>query len=256
MRIVTINLNGIRSAAKKGFFTWVNHTQPDIICCQEIKAHGEHLENELIIPKGYYSYFLPALKKGYSGVGLYCKQKPLTIQTNHLYAEEGRYIEAHFHNLIVASVYLPSGTTGAERQKIKYQVLDSFFTMLKDFSTAQKNYIICGDFNIAHQTIDLKNWRANQKNSGFLPEERAWLDKVFNELGFIDVYRQTNPTTEQYTWWSNFGNAYNNNVGWRIDYQIASPSLVPHILNSSVYMAERFSDHAPLITDYSLELKT
>jgi exodeoxyribonuclease-3 len=153
-------------------------------------------------------------------------------------------------------VYLPSGTSGPERQDIKYLVLDKFFTTLEQAKHSGKKFIICGDLNIAHKNIDIKNWRGNQKNSGFLPEERAWLDRVFNELGFIDAYRYNNPDIEQYTWWSSRGNAYNNNVGWRIDYQITTPNLAPEIINSYVYTGQRFSDHAPLIVDYNLELKT
>jgi exodeoxyribonuclease-3 len=254
MRVITINFNGIRSAIKKGFFNWVACAQPDIICCQELKAPANMAQ--LLILEGYYAYFLPAVKPGYSGVGIYSKKEATHIYTEHLIESEGRYLEAHFDNLVIASIYLPSGTSGELRQAVKYQALDKFFTMLEQATNnSTKEFIICGDFNIAHQNIDLKNWRANQKNTGFLPEERTWLDKVFNNLGFIDSYRHFNPTKQEYTWWSNRGNAYNNNVGWRLDYQIISASLASKIVATQIYREQRFSDHAPFIVDYDIKFK-
>lgn len=253
MRIITINLNGIRSAAKKGFFEWVITQNADIICVQETKAQMEHLEGLQYRPEGYHCYFSDAHKKGYSGVGIYCRKKPDNIVSGlglHTADTEGRYIQADFDNLSVASLYMPSGTSGEERQSIKFKFLDEYLEVLKRISQESRFYVICGDWNIAHKEIDLKNWRANRKHSGFLPEERAWLDTLFDEVGMIDAFRVINQETDQYTWWSNFGRAYEKNVGWRIDYQIVSPALKDKIQTVAIYKDQKFSDHAPLIIDY------
>lgn len=254
-RVITLNLNGIRSAAKKGFFEWMQQQNADIVCVQEVRAQHADLQHELFQPQGYYNYFHCAEKKGYSGVGIYSKEKPLNVITGLGWPEadqEGRYIEAHFPEFCVASVYLPSGTSGELRQTIKFDFLKRYAEYLKKMIAQSKEIILCGDFNIAHRQIDLKNWRGNQKNSGFLPEERAWMDELFGSLGFFDAFRYVNPDAEHYTWWSNRGQAWAKNVGWRIDYQVVTPGLLSSIKEVSIYKDQRFSDHAPLLIDYGV----
>jgi exodeoxyribonuclease III len=253
MRIITLNLNGIRSAAQKGFFNWVSTQHADFICVQETKAHMTTLDGEQYRPQGYHCYFADAEKKGYSGVGIYCKKQPDKVITHlgwNSSDQEGRYIQADFDDLSVASLYMPSGTSGEERQAIKYKFLDCFLPVLEKIRHGSRNFIICGDWNIAHKAIDLKNWRANQKHSGFLPQERAWLDQVFDHVGLVDAFRVVNKEPDQYTWWSNRGRAWAKNVGWRIDYQVVTPGLKNKIKSASIYKEQRFSDHAPLIIDY------
>ena len=260
MRIITANLNGIRSAANKGFFAWLQKQNADVICVQELKAQAADLTSEMLTPAGYFGYFNYAEKKGYSGVGIYCKIKPdLVIEglghVNKNMADidsEGRYIEAQFGNLSVVSLYLPSGSSGEERQAFKFSVLARLMPHLETLAKQGRDIVICGDINIAHQEIDLKNYKGNRKNSGFLPEERAWLGDLFERVGWADVYRTLHPSTtdECYTWWSNRGAAYEKNVGWRLDYQIATPELAKNAIKSTIYKEQRFSDHAPLIIDY------
>jgi exodeoxyribonuclease-3 len=254
-RIITLNLNGIRSAAKKGFFQWFAQQNADVLCLQETKAQ-EHQLGEIIHPENYHYYFFDAEKKGYSGVAIYTRHKPDKIITGlgFDYADkEGRYIQIDLGKLSIVSLYLPSGTTGEERQKIKYAFLDFYKEVLKKQREQGREYVICGDWNIAHKNIDIKNWRGNQKNSGFLPEERAWLDEVFGTLGYIDAFRVINQQEDQYTWWSNRGQAYAKNVGWRIDYQVVTPGLKDKIKAVSIYKDQKFSDHAPLIMDYEID---
>lgn len=254
-RIISANLNGIRSAANKGFFEWLSSQQADFVCVQELKAQIPDLSPAMLQPEGLHGYFHPAEKKGYSGVGIYSRQAAdqVIIGLGHADIDsEGRYLEVQIGNLSVISLYLPSGSSSEERQTIKYSVMERFYPHLQQLIASGRDVVICGDWNIAHQNIDLKNWRSNQKNSGFLPEERAWFSQVLNELGWVDVYRQLHPdaTEASYTWWSNRGQAWANNVGWRIDYQIATPGLAAKAHTTSVYKEQRFSDHAPLIIDY------
>lgn len=254
MRIITFNANGIRSAIKKGFFDWVQTQKADVICLQETRAQEAQVK-EIIELAGYQSYYFEAEKKGYSGVAIYSRKKPDNIITGLGWESadrEGRYIQFDFPSLSVASLYMPSGTAGEIRQAVKFQFLSAYEKILKQQRKQKREYIICGDWNIAHKTIDLKNWRANQKNSGFLPEERAWLDNVLGPLGYVDAFREINQLPEQYTWWSNRGRAWEKNVGWRIDYQIVTPGLKNKIKTTKVYKAQRFSDHAPLLIDYDL----
>ncbi len=260
MRIISANLNGIRSAATKGFFDWLPSQQADVVCVQELKAQAADLKPEFIQPDGLSGVFHYAEKKGYSGVGLYTRKPPRTIIEGLGLPEfdaEGRYIEAGFDNpdggtLSVISLYQPSGSSSDERQQAKFRFLDAFFPHLETLIKSGREIIICGDWNIAHKEIDLKNWKSNQKNSGFLPEERAWMTRLFDETGWVDVYRSLYPehTGEAYTWWSNRGQAYAKNVGWRIDYQIATPGIAAKAKSAFVYKDQRFSDHAPLIVDY------
>ena len=255
LKIITINLNGIRSAAKKDFFVWLEKQNADVVCLQETRAQLAHLPDPLFRPQGYHCYFHDAEKKGYSGVGIYSKCKPNKIATGlgwPIADQEGRYIQADFNQYSVASLYMPSGTSGEERQAHKYEFMANYLKQLKKISQSNRPFIICGDWNIAHKNIDLKNWRGNQKNSGFLPKERAWLDELFDQVGFIDAFRIVNQATEQYTWWSNRGQAWAKNVGWRIDYQIVTPNLANKIKSAEIFKDQKFSDHAPLIMEYHL----
>jgi exodeoxyribonuclease-3 len=253
-RIVTLNANGIRSAANKGLFRWIERIDPDVLCLQEIKAHEGDIPEVHRRPDGLHAFFQCAQKKGYSGTALYAKKKPRAVQCGFGNAEfdaEGRYVEAQFGNVTVISVYFPSGSSGEERQQAKYRFLDAFYPHLQQLRATGREVIFCGDINIAHQEIDLKNWRGNQKNSGFLPQERAWLSRVLSEQHWVDVHRRLDPRPEQYTWWSNRGQAWAKNVGWRIDYQIATPGVAAKAQAVRIYTKQRFSDHAPLIIDYS-----
>jgi exodeoxyribonuclease-3 len=252
-----VNLNGIRSAANKGFYAWLQKQDADVICMQELKAQAADMTTEMLAPAGYFSCFHYAGKKGYSGIGIYSKRKPDTVIEGLGIADidaEGRYLEAQFGNLSVISLYLPSGSSGEERQAFKFSVMERFMPHLELLKACGREVVICGDWNIAHNEIDLKNWRGNRKNSGFLPEERAWLTDLFGRVSWVDVYRSLHPETTDdcYTWWSNRGQAWAKNVGWRIDYQIATPEIAAKARLASIYKAERFSDHAPLIIDYEV----
>jgi exodeoxyribonuclease-3 len=255
MRIITLNCNGIRSAAGKGLFQWLPAQGADVVCLQETKAQEHQLEDAIFRPAGYHCRYFDAERKGYSGVAVFSRRKPDRVIRGMGVAEfdqEGRYLEFQFGRLSVVSLYLPSGSAGPERQASKFRFLEAFLPYLKKLGRRSRDYVLCGDFNIAHQPIDLKNWRSNQKNSGFLPEERAWLDRVFGELRWVDAFREVDPRPDQYTWWSNRGQARTKNVGWRIDYQIASPSLAGKARAASIFKDAWFSDHAPLTMDYSL----
>jgi len=259
MRIITLNLNGIRAASRKGVYPWFAGQDADVICLQELKAQAPDLTIEMLNPPGLHGYFHYADKKGYSGVGLYTKRQPDRIIEGMGVADidmEGRYIEACFANLCVISLYLPSGSSSPDRQEAKFSFMARFLPHLEGIIASGREVVLCGDWNIAHREIDLKNWKSNQKNSGFLPEERAWLSEVFDRLGFVDIYRSLYPehTGEAYTWWSNRGQAWAKNVGWRIDYQIATPGIAAAARSASIYKAQRFSDHAPLSVDYDFAL--
>lgn len=255
MRIITANVNGIRAAAKKGFFTWLQAQNADVVCIQETKAQREQLSDPLFSPAGYHCYYHDAERKGYSGVALYSRVEPNEVISGvglDYVDSEGRYLEARFDGFSVVSLYMQSGSSSPERQALKFRFMADFLPHLRCLRDEDANEaILCGDWNIAHRPIDLKNWKNNQKNSGFLPEERAWLDQLFGAEGFIDAFRELYPEAEQYTWWSNRGRAWDNNVGWRIDYQILTPGLRGKAQQAAVYRAQRFSDHAPLIIDYA-----
>ncbi|TXI27226.1 MAG: exodeoxyribonuclease III [Nitrosomonas oligotropha] len=253
MQIITLNLNGIRAAAKKGFFPWLAQQTADVVCVQELKAQLPDLSAEMQAPDDYHGYFHCAEQKGYSGVGIYSRKKPDRVVEGIGVADidaEGRFLQADFGNLSIVSLYLPSGSSGEHRQAAKFYFLEQFYPVLQSLMASGREIILCGDWNIAHKEIDLKNWRSNQKNSGFLPEERAWLTHVFDEIGFVDVFRRLNTEPDQYTWWSNRGQAWAKNVGWRIDYQIATSAIAQTARSTSIFKDERFSDHAPLIVDY------
>jgi exodeoxyribonuclease-3 len=253
MQIITLNVNGVRAAARKGFFQWLPAQAADIVCIQELKAQRSDLDQEMIAPAGFHGYFHCAQKKGYSGVGIYCRDKPDNVVEGIGIEEidqEGRFLRADFGDLSVISLYLPSGSSGDHRQASKFFFMEHFFPILQELIAQGRHILLCGDWNIAHWEIDLKNWRANQKNSGFLPEERAWLTRVFDEIGYVDVFRTLNPDPDHYTWWSNRGQAWAKNVGWRIDYQIATPDIASKARKAAIYKESRFSDHAPLIIHY------
>ncbi len=253
MQIISLNLNGVRAAAKKGFFEWLAAQSADVVCVQELKAQITDLSADMLAPDSYRGYFHCAAQRGYSGVGIYCRKQPDNVIEGIGITEiddEGRFIQADFGNLSIISIYLPSGSSGEHRQEAKFFFMEKFYPVLKTLMASGREIILCGDWNIAHKEIDLKNWRSNQKNSGFLPEERAWFSNVLHDIGFVDVFRQINTESDQYTWWSNRGQAWTNNVGWRIDYQIATPAIAQTARNASIYKTERFSDHAPLIIDY------
>ena len=263
MKVISANLNGIRAAAKKGFFDWMLEEQADVVCIKETKAQVDQLSDDIFSPQGYFRYFFDALKKGYSGTAIYCKQKPNKVITGlgwGIADEGGRFIQADFDKFSVASLYLPSGSSKEERQAIKMEFLAKLTPILHKISQGDRHYILCGDWNIVHKAIDIKNFNANKNRSGCLAEERAWLDQVFsdpastsdNNIGLVDAFRVLNQQADQYTWWSNRGQAWANNTGWRIDYQIITQSLKDKLVSTSIYKDRRFSDHSPLIMTYDL----
>lgn len=254
MKVISFNANGIRAAARSGFYDWMLAQEPDFVCIQETKAQAEQLiPRELFYPAGYYCDYYSAQKKGYSGVAIYARNEPQGITKGFGYDycdNEGRYIQFDYPKFSVISLYLPSGTSGEGRQEVKYAFIERFSTHLEELKKQGRELIICGDYNIAHKQIDLKNWRSNQKNSGFLPEERAWMDKLLGDMGFVDAFRVCNQEAEQYTWWSFRNRGREKNTGWRIDYQIITPGLTEHVDTVAINSEGRWSDHAPLIIDY------
>ena len=257
-RLVTLNLNGIRSAANKGLLPWVESIGADCMGVQELKAQADDMVGRFDVLAGMKGHFHFADKKGYSGVGLYARKQPSAVVTgigNAEFDAEGRWIETRFdtarRKFSVVSCYFPSGSSGEERQQAKFRFLALMAPHLLRLK-AEREFILVGDINIAHKEIDLRNWRSNQKNSGFLPEERAWMTHALDELGLVDVFRKLNPHPDQYTWWSNRGQAWANNVGWRLDYHLATPAVAAKARREHIYLAQRFSDHAPLVIDYAL----
>jgi exodeoxyribonuclease-3 len=256
MRIVSINVNGIRAAARKGLFDWIPRQSADVFCLQEVRAQPEQIADSIYSPGKYHVFHEPAQRKGYSGVSILTREEPDDLIRGFGSSEfdpEGRYLEARLGNLSIVSVYLPSGSSKPERQEAKFRFMDEFTHHLTELRQSGRDVVICGDWNIVHKEIDIRNWKANQKNSGCLPEERAWLDKVFGEYGYHDAFRIINQQADQYTWWSNRGRAWDNNVGWRIDYQVVTPRLAEAVSKASIYKKKRFSDHAPLVIDYDLD---
>ena len=261
-KLTSLNLNGIRSAATKGVESWLEQHAPDCICVQEIKAQQSDLAGRFEQLAGMQGHFHLAEKKGYAGVGIYTRHTPSDVITGFGMAEfdaEGRYVETRFdiprRKFSVISCYFPSGSSGPERQEAKFRFLDGFYPVLQRLK-AEREFILCGDVNIAHQEIDLKNWKSNQKNSGFLPEERAWMTRVLTEGGLVDVYRRLQPgaTDAAYTWWSNRGQAYAKNVGWRLDYHLATPAIAEKARREAIYKDQKFSDHAPITIEYDFKL--
>lgn len=261
-KLTSLNLNGIRSAASKGVEAWLAKADPDCICVQEVKAQAEDVAGRFDQLAGLKGHFHFAQKKGYSGVAVYSRHEPTDVVVGYGSEEfdaEGRYVELRFdtpaRKFSVISAYFPSGSSGEERQQAKFRFLDEFEPHLARLKT-ERDFVLCGDVNIAHKEQDLKNWRSNRKNSGFLPEEREWMTRLLSEHRIVDVYRHLKPDTtdESYTWWSNRGQAYANNVGWRLDYHLATPAIAPLARTESIYKAEKFSDHAPITVEYELNL--
>jgi exodeoxyribonuclease III len=255
MRVITVNVCGIRSAAGKGLFRWLRRQKADFICLQETRSQEHQLAGHDVALPGYHSFFCDAARKGYAGVALYSRHQPQRVVRGFGVAEfdrEGRYLEAQVGDLSVVSLYLPSGSAGPERQAAKYRFLEAFSPHLARLRRRRRHYVLGGDWNIAHRAIALRNWKSNRKNSGFLPEERAWMDQLFGPAGYVDAFREVRPGPDLYTWWSNRGQARANNVGWRIDYQVVSGTLAGRARAATIYKEKRFSDHAPLIMDYDL----
>lgn len=269
MRVISFNANGWRSAARKGFIDWLHARDADVLCVQETKAQEHQLRLPELLPEGYHAHFRDATtKKGYSGVAIYSRREPDEIRSGlgRLdFDEEGRYIEARFGDLSIVSLYVPSGTTGDARQGFKESVMDWFAPILRDWLASGRRYIVCGDWNIVRSRRDITNWTSNQKQTGCLPHERAWLNALIadahgdgspcaGDLGWLDSFRVHKPDeSAEYTWWSNRGQARANNVGWRIDYQLVTPNLRDAIVHCETHREPRFSDHAPYIVDYDLK---
>ena len=261
MRVITLNLNGVRSAYRKGLGGWLAAVNPDVLCWQEVRASDADLTDDMRRPAGLCGDFALPQKRGYSGVAVFAKRRPqqiyrrLTAKKSSVLEQEGRFLQMDFADLSVVSLYMPSGSSGEVRQTVKCRVMDELYPWLaarrRQADKSGREFLICGDINIAHTEKDIKNWRGNCNNSGFLPEERAWLSRVFAEAGWDDVFRRLNAEDGHYTWWSNRGRARQNNVGWRIDYQIATPRLAARAQRAEIYTAEKFSDHAPLLIDYT-----
>lgn len=252
-RVISANVNGIRSAANKGFLDYLGRADADIVCVQELKAQEADMGAAMKNPHGMHGIWHCAEKRGYSGVAIYSKAVPDKVQIGLGIPEfdcEGRFIRADFGDLSVVSLYLPSGSSSDERQQVKFAFLEAFLPLLQALHRDHRHLLICGDWNIAHQEIDLKNWKGNLKNSGFLPEERAWMSRIIHDIGWVDVWRRLYPDVPGYTWWSNRGRAYANDVGWRIDYHMATPEWGQRARAAHVYKDEKFSDHAPLVVDY------
>jgi exodeoxyribonuclease-3 len=258
-RIVSFNANGIRSAQRKGFFEWMRRENPDVVCVQETKAQEHQLDNELFYPAGYTCIYNDAERKGYSGTAVYSRVAPRKVHTRLGWEpvdSEGRYIQCDYDGVSVISLYVPSGSASEESLARKFVFMEQFLAHLGSLRRKRREFIICADWNTCHQNIDLKNWKSNQKNSGFLPEERAWLDRIYDELGYIDSFRLVDKEPERYTWWSNRGQARAKNVGWRLDYQVISPKLAERVRAASIYTDEQFSDHAPQTMEYDLVLRS
>lgn len=255
MRVISVNVNGLRSALRKGFWEWMGRSGADVVCLQEVRAHPEQLPAKVVRPRTWHAFYQPAERRGYSGVAVFSRRAPDRVQTeldDATWDHEGRFLRADFGALSIVSIYVPSGSSSETRQAEKMRALGVLDERLDRMRKERRSWILCGDWNIAHRAIDLKNWRSNQKNSGFLPEERAWMDRLFAPKRFVDAFRTVNPDAEQYTWWSNRGQAWAKNVGWRIDYHVVSPDLADKVERADIYKRKRFSDHAPLTIDYVL----
>ncbi len=256
MRVVTLNLNGIRSATSKGVFRWLRRQHADVVCFQEMRAQAEQYPPELTRLRSWHKHVVDAKRKGYSGVAVLSRRQPDEVTTSMGYRPfdvEGRYLRVRFGKLSVVSVYVPSGSHREDRQAFKMRALGRFRQHLRELKASGQSCIVCGDLNIAHKRIDLENWRGNQKHSGFLPEERRWMDRLYQQEGWVDAFRVVDPRPKQYTWWSNRGRAWAKNVGWRLDYQVCTPDLEPYVREAHIYKNRRFSDHAPLTIDYDYD---
>jgi exodeoxyribonuclease-3 len=257
LRITTFNANGIRAAARKGFLAWLRRTSPDVLCIQETKAQEHQLPPEALDLSDYSYAFVDAVKKGYSGVAIYAKRPPQEIVRGFGMPDmdaEGRCVRFDWDALSIASIYVPSGTSGEERQRVKESFLERYLAQLAAMRSDGRSYVLCGDFNIAHRDIDTFDPVANARVTGFLPQERAWMDTVVEHVGWVDAFREVDRETKRYTWWSNWPGAFERNLGWRIDYQLVTPDLAAFVRSAAIYRDERFSDHAPLTIAYDLTL--
>ena len=253
MKVVSLNMNGIRSAWKKGVEDWISSCGADVFCLQETRIQDHQMSDAMRAPGGLHAHWLHAEKPGYSGVAILSKKAPDKVSSGlgiEAFDREARWLQADFGRTSIVSLYLPSGSASEDRQGFKYEFMDALAERMKQLRASRRHVLVCGDYNIAHKEIDLKNWRGNRKNSGFLPEERAWMDQLFGDGGWSDVFRRVEPGPDQYTWWSNRGQAYAKNVGWRIDYQVATPGLAKTARSVEIYKDQRFSDHAPLVVDF------
>lgn len=256
MRVVTLNVNGIRSAARRGFFEWAARQEADVLCLQETRAQEHQLPLGSSLD-GFTAHFVDAQRRGYSGVALYTKKTPRSVTRGLGWEEadnEGRFVQADFGSLAISSLYVPSGISGPSRQAFKMDFLERLLGVLAKLRNSGTSQIVCGDVNIAHAPLDIYNSARNAGVTGFLPEERAWLDTLFERVGWVDAFRVVNQAGKQYTWWSNFPAAWERNLGWRIDYQLITPDLKASVRQAEIYKEARFSDHAPLIIDYDLVL--
>lgn len=253
MRVVTFNANGIRSAARKGFFPWMLARNPDFVCIQETKAQEHQLPGEAVLA-GYSAVYVDAERKGYSGVAIYARREPERIVRglrSGMLAGEARFLRFDYADVSICSVYVPSGTSGPHRQAVKYEFLDAFLPELRNMRAEGRKIVLCGDFNIAHRDIDVFDPKSCARITGFLPPERAWFDRITEELGWVDAFRVVNQEPKQFTWWASWKNAFERNLGWRIDYQLITPELAGSVRAAEIERTERFSDHAPLSIDYA-----
>ena len=255
MRVITLNANGIRSAARRGFFDWARTQAADIVCLQETRAQEHQLPADAFVLPGFTGYFVDARRRGYSGVALYTRSEPLEVRRTLGWDDmdsEGRFIQADFGEFTVSSLYVPSGISGPARQTFKINFLERLLAVLTQLRRSGREHIVCGDFNVAHKDMDTYSPARNAHITGFLPEERAWMDTLLERVGWVDAFRVVNPEPKQYTWWSNWPAAWERNLGWRIDYQIITPGLAGKVRRASIYKEDRFSDHAPLTIEYDL----
>jgi exodeoxyribonuclease-3 len=255
VRVITLNANGIRSAARRGFFDWARTQAADVVCLQETRAQEHQLPADAFVLPGFTGYFVDAKRRGYSGVALYARSEPLEVRRTLGWDEmdsEGRFIQADFGAFTISSLYVPSGISGPARQEFKMSFLERLLAVLAQLRSSGREHIVCGDFNIAHKNLDTYSPARNARITGFLPEERAWMDALLERVGWIDAFRVVNPEPKQYTWWSNWPGAWERNLGWRIDYQIVTPGLAGKVRRGSIYKESRFSDHAPLTIEYDL----
>lgn len=255
MRVITLNANGIRSAARRGFFQWAQRQAADVVCLQETRAQEHQLPADAFALPGFTGYFVDAKRRGYSGVALYARSEPVEVRRTLGWGDvdsEGRFIQADFGGVSISSLYVPSGISGPARQTFKMNFLERLLAVLAQLRRAGGEHIVCGDFNIAHKDLDTYSPARNGHVTGFLPEERAWMDTLLERVGWVDAFRAVNTEPKEYTWWSNWPGAWERNLGWRIDYQIVTPGLAGKIRRASLYKEERFSDHAPLTIEYDL----
>jgi len=255
VRVITLNANGIRSAARRGFFDWARTQAADIVCLQETRAQEHQLPADAFVLPGFTGYFVDARRRGYSGVALYTRSEPLEVRRTLGWDDmdsEGRFIQADFGEFTVSSLYVPSGISGPARQTFKINFLERLLAVLTQLRRSGREHIVCGDFNVAHKDMDTYSPARNAHITGFLPEERAWMDTLLERVGWVDAFRVVNPEPKQYTWWSNWPAAWERNLGWRIDYQIITPGLAGKVRRASIYKEDRFSDHAPLTIEYDL----